>query len=218
MEKNGEGVMQTVSGLFDNYSDASVALRDLHEAGIANADLSVVTGDQSAAEPVKPSHLALDIANGTEGGAGAGLVLGGAGGLLAGLGLLAIPGIGPVLAGGWLLATVAGATAGTVIGGAAGGIIGAMVAGGVPEADAHVYSEGLRRGGTLVSARVADDQIDQVRSILDNNDTVDVKARRASFEREGWSGFDESAAPLTTTKGPMPDDTRSDRRPNLTAS
>jgi hypothetical protein len=137
--------MQTVSGLFDSYNDASIALRDLHAAGIANADLSVVTADQSAAEPAGPSHLAEDVADGTEGGAGAGLVLGGAGGLLAGLGLLAIPGIGPVLAGGWLLAMAAGATAGTVVGGIAGGIIGAMAAGGVPEADAHVYSEGLRR-------------------------------------------------------------------------
>ena len=75
--------MQIISGLFDSYTDASIALRELHAAGIANADLSVITADQTAAEPSQPSHLALDVANGTEGGAGIGLVLGGAGGLLA---------------------------------------------------------------------------------------------------------------------------------------
>lgn len=195
--------MQTISGLFDTYADASIALRELHAAGIANADLSVVTADRSAAEPAHPSHIALDVANGTEGGAGAGLVLGGAGGLLAGLGLLAIPGIGPVLAGGWLLATAAGATAGTVIGGIAGGIIGAMVAGGVPEADAHVYAEGLRRGGTLVTVKADDDRVDQVKSILDDNDAIDIAERRARLERDGWSGFDEDAAPLTTMRTPL---------------
>lgn len=194
--------MQIISGLFDSYTDASIALRELHAAGIANADLSVITADQTAAEPSQPSHLALDVANGTEGGAGIGLVLGGAGGLLAGLGLLAIPGIGPVLAGGWLLATAAGATAGTVIGGVAGGIIGAMVAAGVPEADAHVYAEGLRRGGTLVTARIDDDRADQVKSILDDNDAIDVTVRRTQLERDGWSGFDEEAPPLTTVGAP----------------
>ena len=117
-----------------------------------------------AQEVPPPSKLSLDVANGVEGGAGAGVVLGGAGGLLAGLGLLAIPGIGPVVAGGWLLATAAGAAAGAILGGAAGGIIGALVAGGVPEADAHVYSEAIRRGGSLVTAKVTPEQIDQAKA------------------------------------------------------
>ena len=85
-------------------------------------------------------------------GAGIGGALGGGAGLLAGLGLLAIPGLGPVVAAGWLASTAVGAAAGA----AAGGIVGALVDAGEPEEHANVYSESVRRGGTLVTARVAD--------------------------------------------------------------
>jgi hypothetical protein len=178
--------MQTVSGLFDSYADASAALRDLHAAGIPNADLAVISGDERAAEPAKPPSLASD---GSDGGAEAGVVLGGAGGLLAGGGLVTIPGIGPVLAGGWL-AEAAGNTE--------QGIIGAMIAGGVPEADAHVYAEGVRRGGTLVSAR--NEAAQAVIAIFVASHAVDIAARRADFERDGWTAFDETGAPLTTVR------------------
>ncbi|MGN6100459.1 MAG: hypothetical protein ACTHOR_04855 [Devosia sp.] len=198
--------MPTVSGLFDDYADASVAVRDLHAAGISNADISIVTPDPGSGAPVPPDPFATDVANGTEGGAGAGAVLGGAGGLLAGLGLLAIPGIGPVVAGGWLLATAAGATAGAVLGGVAGGIIGALVAGGVPRHEAEVQAEGLRRGGTLVTVRVPEGEVDQAKAILDDNDAVDVDERRAAYAAEGWKGFDETA-PVETTRAEWPNDT-----------
>jgi len=192
--------METVAGLFDDYTDASTAVRELHAAGIPNADLSLVTADQGAAQPPKPSRIATNVANGTEAGAGAGVVLGGAGGLLAGLGVLAVPGIGPVIAGGWLLATAAGATAGMILGGAAGGILGALTASGIPEADAHVYSEGLRRGGTLVTVHVPPEKVDQARAILEDNDCVNIEDRRDALEHEGWKGFDEAAPPLETTR------------------
>ena len=78
--------------------------------------------------------------------------MGGTAGLPAGLGLLAIPGLGPVVAAGWLAATAVGAAAGA----ATGGIVGALTEAGVSEEEAHSYAEGVRRGGTLVSARVAD--------------------------------------------------------------
>ena len=76
--------------------------------------------------------------------------MGGTAGLPAGLGLLAIPGLGPVVAAGWLAATAVGAAAGA----ATGGIVGALTEAGVSEEEAHSYAEGVRRGGTLVSARV----------------------------------------------------------------
>ena len=76
----------------------------------------------------------------------------GTAGLLAGLGLLAIPGLGPVVAAGWLAATAVGAAAGA----ATGGVVGALTEAGVSREDADSYAEGVRRGGTLVSARVAD--------------------------------------------------------------
>ena len=85
-------------------------------------------------------------------GAGIGATAGGVVGLLAGLGLLAIPGVGPVVAAGWLVATAAGAA----VGGTAGGIIGALTQAGTSQEDAYLYAEGVRCGSTLVSARVAD--------------------------------------------------------------
>ena len=76
---------------------------------------------------------------------------GGGAGLLAGLGMLALPGIGPVIAAGWLATAIAGAVAD----GAAGGVIGALVEAGVSQKDAALYVEGVRRGGTLIAIRTA---------------------------------------------------------------
>src|SRR5690606_17350696 len=115
-------------------------------------------------------------------------------GLLAGLGTLAIPGIGPVIAGGWLLATAIGALGGAAVGGAAGGLLGALANAGVPEEEAHVYAEGVRRGGTLVSVRADDSRADTVGAILTNAAGVDLDRRRDDYLAEGWTGFDEEAA------------------------
>lgn len=180
--------MPTVSGLFDDHRDAANAVRDLHAAGIEGADIALLAGAEREAGPIPVDRRASDVADGVEGGAGAGLALGGAGGLLAGLGVIAIPGLGPAIAGGWLLATAVGATAGAVLGGVAGGIIGALVAGGVPESEAHVYSEAVRRGGTLVSVRVDEDRVDQAKAILEDNDSIDTTERRRAYEAEGWAG------------------------------
>src|SRR5690606_20903634 len=130
---------------------------------------------------------------GVAAGAGVGAVAGGGAGLLAGIGAIAIPGIGPVLAGGWLLATAVGAVAGAAVGGAAGGLLGALANAGVPEAEAHVYAEGIRRGGTLVSVRADDTRADAVAAILANAPGVDIDQRRHHYLAEGWHGFDETA-------------------------
>src|SRR6185312_16034633 len=124
-------------------------------------------------------------------------VAGGGAGLLAGLGTLAIPGIGPVIAGGWLLATAVGALAGAAVGGAAGGLLGALANAGVPEAEAHVYAEGVRRGGTVVTARIDEARADAANAILRSANGVDVDARRLDYMKEGWQGFDPDAPAYT---------------------
>jgi hypothetical protein len=106
---------------------------------------------------------------------------------------VAIPGIGPVIAGGWLLATAVGALAGAAVGGAAGGLLGALANAGVPEEEAHVYAEGVRRGGTLVSVRADDTRADSIAAILSHAEGVDIDARKADYIAEGWRGFDEEA-------------------------
>src|SRR6185312_10597876 len=145
--------MRTVSGLYDNYDDAQDAVGELEASGIPSSDISIVANNsEDWYESDEPSEAAEDAGTG----AGIGAAVGGVGGLLTGLGVMAIPGVGPVVAAGWLVATAAGAAAGALAGGAAGGLIGAMTESGVPEEDAHVYAEGVRRGGTLVTAKVDD--------------------------------------------------------------
>lgn len=186
--------MVSVTGLFDNYSDAKAAVDKLAEAGIPQGDISLVA---SNADGSYDDH-ASDTAEAAGKGAGIGALVGGAGGLLTGLGVMAIPGVGPVVAAGWLAATAAGAAAGALAGGATGGLIGALTDSGVPDEDAHVYAEGVRRGGTLVTARVTEGAEEATaRSILQNSNWVDVAQRRAAYAEDGWTSFDETADPFS---------------------
>lgn len=181
--------MENVTGLYDNYDDARTVVAALENAGISSVDISIVGHEGDATGSYAGEGAAT--------GAGLGAVVGGAGGLLAGLGMLAIPGVGPVVAAGWLAATAAGAAAGAVAGGAAGGIVGSLTSVGVSHDDAHVYAEGVRRGSTLVSVRVEGEQINVARSIINDNDPVDLKVRRAMYREEGWNEFDESSPEYT---------------------
>ncbi|CDX22538.1 conserved hypothetical protein [Mesorhizobium sp. ORS 3324] len=185
--------MQTITALFDDYDNAADAVGELESMGVPATDLSIIASNADG----RHSAAAEDAASG----AGIGAVMGGAGGLATGLGAVAIPGVGPVVAAGWLAATAAGAAAGAVVGGATGGIIGALTDDGVSERDAHVYAEGVRRGGTLVTARVADDLVEQAQSILHASGSVDVGERRNQYEADGWSGFDPAAGDYRTDRG-----------------
>lgn len=185
--------MKTITGLFDTYQDAQAAVSNLESAGIPSKDISIVSNNGDG-------RYKSDDSNAAEGagtGAGIGAGVGGAGGLMAGLGLLAIPGIGPVVAAGWLAATAAGVAAGAVVGGAAGGLIGALTDSGVPESDAHVYAEGIRRGGTLVTARVDEARQADAEAILKGSNWVDPTLRRRNYEEGGWKGFDPALDPYT---------------------
>ncbi len=186
-------MMRTVTGLFDNYDDASRAVDQLESSGIPSNDISIVSHERSR----QPEHD-TKAAEGAGTGAGLGAVAGGTGGLLAGLGMLAIPGVGPVVAAGWLAAMAAGAAAGAVAGGAAGGIIGAMIDSGVSEEDAHFYAEGVRRGGTMVVARVDESRVNEAEGIMRAANRVDVDRRRSAYAQEGWTRFDASLDPYSS--------------------
>jgi hypothetical protein len=192
--------MKPISALFDTYDDAEAAVAELEAAGVPEDDLSIVASKAERLDDEDGSAAAEGAAEG----AGLGAAVGGAGGLLAGLGLMAIPGVGPVVAAGWLAATAAGVTAGAVVGGAAGGIIGALTDSGVPESDAHVYAEGVRRGGTLVTARVPHELTVEAERILRQTSTVDISSRRREYESEGWTGFDPKAKPYVDTTRNLP--------------
>ena len=123
---------------------------------------------------------------------GSALLVGGAAGLLTGLGLMAIPGVGPVVAAGWLVSTLAGAAAG----GVTGGVLGALTQAGISKEDAEVYAEGLRRGGAVVSARVADADAVRLQAVMDRS-AVNIGEQSASYRQGGWKSFDPNATPYT---------------------
>ncbi|MGI0522741.1 general stress protein [Rhizobium giardinii] len=181
----------TVTGLFDHYSDATSAVDQLKAAGISEDDISIVS--KNADGRYKDNDVGEDAGTG----AGIGAAVGGVGGLLTGLGIMAIPGVGPVVAAGWLAATAAGAVTGAVVGGAAGGLIGALTDSGVDERDAHVYAEGVRRGGTLVTAKVDEGRAAEAEAILQRSNWVDLPTRRTAYEGQGWTGFDDASEPYS---------------------
>lgn len=185
----------TISRLYDNYSDAQRAVTSLEAAGVPHSDLSIVANNSddwySTDTKVDRDRDGVhDRAKGAATGAGVGAGLGGAAGLLAGLGLLAIPGLGPVVAAGWLASTALGAVAG----GATGGVVGALTQAGVSQEEAPLYAEGVRRGGTLVSARVAADRA-RYEAILDQS-SVNLRDRSAAWQKAGWKSYDPSAPPF----------------------
>jgi hypothetical protein len=171
----------TISRLFDHYADAQSAVRQLHEAGVPEDDISIIANNAD-------KWYTPDLAAGAGKGAAIGAGFGGFGGLLAGLGLLAIPGLGPVVAAGWLAAAATGAA----VAGAAGGVIGMLAEAGVAVNEAEVYAESIRRGGSLVSARVAAADKDRLEAVL-NPSSVDIGARRDELTAAGWRGFDPGA-------------------------
>jgi uncharacterized membrane protein len=182
----------TVIAVFDSPEQASQAVRALVDAGVDREDISLVSRNREASTTGKSTETGTKkTADGTTVGENiaGGAVFGGLGGLLLGLGALAIPGVGPIVAAGPIATTLAGAG----IGAAGGGIIGAIKDAGVPDEDAHVYAESVRRGGTMVSVRTDDLSRDRVADILDDHGAVDVDERAASYRSSGWSRFDENA-------------------------
>jgi hypothetical protein len=168
--------MKIITGLFDTRDEAHKAVEALEEAGIPSQDISII-GPQRE-----------ESTSGTSEGAAVGAAVGGVGGLLAGLAAFAIPGVGPLVGAGWLAATLLGAAAG----GVAGGLLGALTDAGIEERDAHVYAESIRRGGTMVTARVEDNMEDPAAAILSRHGRADIAERRRAYEAEGWTAFDET--------------------------
>jgi hypothetical protein len=196
----------TISRLYDSYADAQRAVTSLEAAGVPHSDLSMVANNSdnwygADTKVDRDRDGTDDRAEGAATGAGIGAGLGGAAGLLAGLGLLAIPGLGPVVAAGWLASTALGATAGA----ATGGVVGALTQSGISEEEAPLYAEGVRRGGTLVSARVPDADRARFEAIL-NQSAVDIRQRSSAWQKAGWKSFDSSAKPYTA------DDVRKERQ------
>ncbi|MEN9934710.1 MAG: hypothetical protein RLZZ387_1289 [Chloroflexota bacterium] len=170
--------MARVFGLFDTRAQAEDAAQRLIDAGVPLEALTVVARDERQAEAAVGDAVAGAPASATAQGAMEGGVMG----LLAGVSLAAVPALGPVLMFGAPLTAAAGA----VLGGATGAAMD-------PATDTRVYAEGVRRGGTFVSADVPDERAEPVRDVMLEAGAVDIHSRMAQWRGEGWT-LDESAS------------------------
>ena len=161
----------TVTSVYETYQDAIATVRELQAANVPDEEISVIANQPGGQDDETTDRIDNNMAEtGAASGAAIGGTLGGATGLLAALGTFAIPGIGPVIGAGWLLATSVGAA----VGASAGGVLGALLGAGVNKDQAHIYVENLRQGGTLVSARVSDAQTEEVRAIMARRKALDT--------------------------------------------
>jgi uncharacterized protein (TIGR02271 family) len=183
---------KTVIGTYSSLETATAVVNDLVNAGFHRNAISVIADDPDEKYAAYVDHDTA--ADGTAAGAGIGAVVGGLGGLLLGLGALAIPGIGPVIAAGPIVAALTGAGVGAVT----GGIIGALVDMGIPEESAQAYAESVRRGNVLVTAQVADNRVDEASRIMQRTGLLDIERQTEDWRASGWKGFDANAAPLGT--------------------
>ena len=191
---------RTVTRLFNSHTEALAAVRDLKAAGIDDDRISLVASNADKWHDGSTDGIDgdNDAAEGAGKGATTGGLIGGGAGLLAGLGMLAIPGLGPVVAAGWLASTAVGAAIGAAAGGATGGLLGALKDAGHSDEDAHVYAEGVRRGGSLVSVKAEDADAARVESLLQSSQGVDAAARGQTYRQAGWQAFDQDAGPYTS--------------------
>jgi hypothetical protein len=186
-------MIKTIVGSFDSFNDAHAVANDLRAAGFLDSDISIVANNATGEYREDPRVTDTKEGSATAKGAVTGAVVGGGAGLAASLAGLAIPGIGPIIAAGPIVATLAGAGTGAV----AGGLIGGLVDLGVPESDAQYYAESVRRGGALVTVRADESRADEVAAILRERGAVDIEGRVERWREGGWQGFDQSAQPYT---------------------
>ena len=198
--------MKTVVGAFDTFAHAQNAVNALERFGFTERDLSVVANKDnmnlgvSDASTVDTSIARPSLGSETATGA----MVGGATGLLLGLAAFAIPGLGAIAAAGWLTMTLTGAAVGAGV-----GLVGNLVGAGIPEEQAHVYNESIRRGGTLVVVRADDNRADDAARILDEAGAIDIDERGAAYRNEGAIPAYTNPAPVasyaaTTAPAVMP--------------
>ncbi|WGV23501.1 general stress protein [Halotia branconii] len=156
-------------GVFSHRRDAEAALSELRDAGFPMSYVSLIAKDTTG-HNIAGADRNVGVGNKADEGAKTGAVTGGAlgglGGLLVGLGALAIPGVGPVIAGGAAATAIATTVAGGAIGAAAGGIVGGLVGLGIPEDRARVYNDRFQRGDYLIIVDGTESEVRQAEAIL----------------------------------------------------
>jgi hypothetical protein len=141
-------------GIYQDRASFERALEALRAAGFRNSDISAVLPERDRTAKDLAHEINTKAPEGIAAGAGTGAAVGGVLGWLVGVGALAIPGIGPLVAAGPIVAALAGAGAG----GATGGLVGGLIGAGIPEVEAKRYAGRIREGGYLISVHCDDKQ------------------------------------------------------------
>lgn len=208
-----------VFGIYPNHPSVEAAVDTLKNAGYRNTDISVLFPDNQGTKDFAIEKETKAPEGATTGGI-AGGIIGGALGWLAGIGALAIPGIGPFIAAGPIM----GILGGIGVGGAIGGLAGALVGLGIPEYEAKRYEGRIRKGGILLSVHCDNsDWLKRAKSILDQTGAEDVSSAteaKADFAasdrpmpRTGGTGADTRVEPVShpsITYAPAEEDYRPD--------
>jgi hypothetical protein len=184
---------KTLTGFYEYYRDAVQTVQDLEAAGIRRSDISIITssGDNRHYRGSRRTTWRGSVAFHASEDAKMGTAVGGGIGLLSGLGLLALPGLAPIAATGWLAPTVIGALTGALVGGLVGAIIGAIVGNSDSTEDyALMYADGIRRGGSLVAVRVSKKRYQEVADIMARHQPGEAAE---SYGRSTWAGFADTA-------------------------
>jgi hypothetical protein len=166
------GKNTAVFGIYKSATQAERAVDQIAVGGFSHNDISVLLPDtQSSKEFAHEKNTKAP--EGTTAGVTTGGVIGGTLGLLAGIGALAIPGVGPFIAAGPIM----GALAGLGVGGAVGGLVGALVGMGIPEYEAKRYEGRIKDGGVLLSVHCnTSDEITRARDLLKRTGAEDISS------------------------------------------
>src|ERR1700736_2433251 len=166
------GKNTAVFGIYPTYELVERAVDALRAAGFRNTDISVMLPKNVGTKDFA-HEKGTKAPEGATTGAGTGAVIGGAVGWLAGIGTLAIPGVGPFIAAGPIMAALAGAG----VGGAVGGLTGALVGMGIPEYEAKRYEGRVNKGGILLSVHSDDsDWKKKAKAVLERTGAEDISS------------------------------------------
>lgn len=161
---------KSIYAIATSEAQANRILDNLLDSGFSNNDISVLFPDKESTHQFAHEKN-TKAPEGAAVGASAGGVVGGTIGLLAGIGALAIPGVGPLIAAGPLLAALTGLG----VGAAAGGITGGLIGLGIPELEAKRYENRIAEGNLLISIHAVDgDQVDRSKKILTDGGAEDI--------------------------------------------
>jgi hypothetical protein len=192
---------KTLSRLYYYYSDAVDVVRELRDASVPSADIDVITAgrDGRSSHRIAGATSRSGVAYHASEGGKLGTVLGAGLGLMAGLGMLTVEGLTPILSVGWPAATLLGSAIGAATGAGSGALLGALMREEPPPAIPTIYAEGIRRGSTLVVVRVSGSLYERAAKIMDRQQSTGQAPGRDGSRGTAWAGFDPLHEPRLVT-------------------